>query len=533
MPKLTIRNGTILDGAGNPWFKSDIEITGERISHIGKASDSKGKTIDASGLFVAPGFIDIHSHSDLHVLANSKAESKIRQGITTEVFPNCGTGPAPVKGVASELIKEDLKVLGLKLDWSTMAQYMKRVERQGISLNIALLIPHGNLRACVMGLDNRKPTEKEMNEMKALTEQCMREGAFGMCTGLRYVPGSYAETDEVVELLKIVGKHEGFYASHVRDEGDRGTYPAAIAEAVEIGEQAGAPVEISHLKALGRRAWGKAKDALKIVEDARLRGVDVTCDMYPYTASGTGFMAWIPKWSHEGGIDKFLERLKDPELRKKILEETAAVLNDRGGPDRAVITRFSPNPQYEGKTLQEISAARSKDPVEVIMDLIVESRGETPVVNFNQLDEDVAAVMKHRAVMFGTDGYALAPYGILGKGKPHPRSYGTHPRVLGKYVREERLLTIEEAIRKMTSLPAQRLGLQDRGLIKEGMYADLVIFDPQTIRDKATYTDPHRYPEGIHYVIVNGNIVIEKGKHNGVLPGKVLRKAVKKAKSSR
>jgi len=532
MPGLVIRNGTILDGAGNPWFKSDLEIKGERISRIGRSSSLRGKVIDASGLFVAPGFIDIHSHSDFCVLANPKAESMVHQGVTTEVFPNCGTGPAPVKGAAVELIKDDLKQFGLKLNWETMAQYMKRLEKQGIALNVALLIPHGTVRACVMGFDARKPTEKEMGEMKRLVEQCMREGAFGMCTGLRYVPGSYAELEEVVELLKVVGKYGGFYASHVRDEGDRGTYPAAIAEAVEIGEKAAVPVEISHVKALGRRAWGKAKDALKILEDARKRDVDVTGEMYPYNASGTGFMAWIPKWSHEGGFDKFVQRLKDREIRNKIMEETRAVLDDRGGPDKAVLTRFAPKPEYEGKTLQEISAMRSKDPIETIMELIVEGRGEAPVVNFNMQDDDVNLVMKHPAIMFGTDGYALAPYGVLSKGKPHPRSYGTYPRVLKKYVREDKLLTIENAIRKMTSQPAQKLGLQDRGLLKEGMYADIVVFDPETVADRATFTEPHKYPDGIPYVIVNGKIVIEKGKHTSALPGKVLRKTYTKTKST-
>jgi len=524
MPRLVIRNGMIVDGAGNPWFKSDLEVTGRKISRIGKTSGSKAKVVDASGCIVAPGFIDIHSHSDLDILVNPKAESKVRQGVTTEVFPNCGSGPAPLKGAAVELIKDDLRELGLSLNWSAMAQYMRRIERQGASLNVALLIPHGTLRACVMGFENRKPTEKEMEDMKALTEQCMRQGAFGMCTGLRYVPGSYAETGEVVELLRVVGKYGGFYASHVRDEGDRGTYPAAISEAIEIGEKAGVPVEISHLKALGKRAWGKAKDALTIIDDARTKGVDVTCDMYPYNASGTGFMAWIPKWSHEGGFDKFLERLKNPELRRKIVEETGAVLDDRGGPEKAVLTRYSPNREYEGKTLKEISATKSKDPVDTILDLIVESKGETPVVNFNMLDEDVEAVMRHRAVMFGTDGYSLAPYGILGRGKPHPRSYGTYPRVLGRYVQDKRLLAIEEAIRKMSSLPAQKLGLQDRGLIKEGMCADIVVFNPEIVKDKATFTDPHQYPDGIEYVIVNGTIVVEKGKHTGALPGRVLRK---------
>jgi N-acyl-D-amino-acid deacylase len=533
MTGLIIRNGHIVDGAGNPWFKADLEIKDENISRIGKVSASKGKSIDASGLFVAPGFIDIHSHSELQLLVNPRAESKVRQGITTEVFPNCGSGPAPLKGAAVEMIKDDAKQLGLKLDWKTMGQYMKKLERQGISLNVALLIPHGTLRACIMGFDNRKPTEKEMSEMKKLVEQCMVEGAFGMCTGLRYVPGSYADTGEVVDLLTVVGRYGGFYASHVRDEGDRGTYPAAIAEAVEIGEKAGVSVQISHLKALGRRAWGKVKDALKIIEDARTRGVDVTCDMYPYTASGTGFMAWIPKWSHEGGFDKFLERIKDSQQRRRIIEETQAVLHDRGGPERAVLTRFFPNPGYEGKTLQEISTMRSKDPVEAMLDLIVEARGETPVVNFNMLDEDVDSVMRHPAVMFGTDGYSLAPYGILGKGKPHPRSYGTYPRVLAKYVRESRLLTIENAIRKMTSLPAQKLGLQDRGLIKEGMYADIVVFDPEKVTDKATFADPHQYAEGIQYVIVNGKTVVEKGKHTGSLSGRVLRKMAMRTKAAR
>jgi len=527
---MIIRNGRVIDGAGNPWTNADIEIVGDRIKRVGRINASRdARTLETEGLAVAPGFIDMHSHSDLQVLANPKAESAVRQGITTQVFPNCGTGPAPLYGKALELIQDDLKQLKLKANWSTLAEYMKQIEKRKVAINVALLIPHGTLRACVTGLDSRKPSAKEMARMKALAEQCMREGAFGMCTGLRYVPGSYAETSEVVELLKVVGMHGGFYASHVRDEGDRGTYPAALAEAVEIGEKAGVPIQISHFKALGKRAWGKINDALKIVDDARARGVDVTADQYPYTASGTGFAAWIPKWAHEGGIDRFIERLKDPEQHRKIVEETRLVLEDRGGPERAILTRYSPNPSYEGKTLADIVKERGGDPVDVILQLIVESRGEAPVVNFNQRDEDVVTVMQHPAIMVGTDGYALAPYGILGKGKPHPRSYGTYPRVLGKYVRDEKVLRLEEAVRKMTSLPAQRLGLQDRGLLKPGMFADIVVFDPGRVIDKASFTDPHQYPEGIEYVLVNGTVVIRKGRHTGALPGRVLRKTTVKA----
>ncbi len=534
MARTVIQNGWVFDGAGNPWTKADVEIIGERISHVGKTrSERKAKTVNAKGLAVTPGFIDIHCHSDLNVLANPRAESVIHQGLTTQVFPNCGTGPAPLAGSALELIKDDLKDLHLRADWSTLSGYMNRIERKKTAINVALLIPHGTLRACVMGFENRGPTRQELDEMKSLTEQCMKEGAFGMCTGLRYVPGSYADPEEVEELLKVVGKYGGFYASHVRDEGDRGTYPTAIAEAIQIGEKAGVPVQISHFKALGKRAWGKIDAALKLVDEARARGVDVMADQYPYAASGTGFMAWIPRWSHEGGINAFMNRLRDPDQRRKIVDETREVLEDRGGPENALLTRYAPNPSLEGKTLAEISKEKGDDPVNVMLELLIESEGETKVVNFNQREEDVVTVIQRPEVMICTDGYALAPYGVLRKGQPHPRSYGSFPRVLARYVREQKVLNMEEAVRKMTSLPAQRLGLQDRGLLKPGMFADIVVFDPERIADKATFVDPHKYPEGIEYVFVNGIAVIEKGKHTGKLPGKVLRKTEPERKARR
>lgn len=522
-----IINGKIIDGTGNPWFKADIGIKDGKIVSIKKRiKQDAEQIISADGLVVCPGFIDIHSHSDYTLLVNPKAESKIRQGVTTEVVGNCGSSAAPIIGEMKERALKISERYGLKIDWTYMNEYLNKLEEKRIAVNVATYVGFANIRIAILGYENRKPTKNELEEMKKLAARSIDEGAIGLSTGLRYDPQSYAETEEVIEIAKVVAEKGGIYASHIRDEGDRGKVIEAVKEAIEIGEKAKIPVEISHLKILAKPLWDKCDLMLKIIEKARERGVEVTADQYPYSASGTSLLAWIPKWAHEGGREKLLERLKNHEVREKIKKELVRVMELRGGPERALISRFDANPSLEGLTVKQVAEKWNETIEETAIKLVeiaVEKQSSLGIINFNQSEKNIVKIIKRPWVMIATDGYALAPYGTLGKGVPHPRSYGTYPRVLAKYVREEKILTLEEAIRKMTSLPARKIGVLDRGIIRPGFWADLVIFNPKEIKDEATYTNPKQYPKGIHFVIVNGEIVIEEGKHTGQLPGKVLR----------
>ncbi len=520
---MLILNGRVVDGTGNPWFRADIGIKAGRIVKIGSlASASANKIIDARNLIVSPGFIDIHSHSDFALIKDPKAESKIMQGVTTEVIGNCGLSTAPIRENTRGLLEKYLEPIRfkVKLNWFTIGEYLNQLEKQGIGLNVATLVGHGTIRIAVMGFDNRLPTKEELDDMKLLVSQSMEDGAFGMSSGLIYPPGCYSNTRELIELCKVVGKYGGIYTTHIRDEED--ALIESVKEAIEIGKLSGIPVHISHHKAAGRANWGKVKETLNLMDEAREKGIDVTCDQYPYAASCTFLSTVIPIWAHEGGTGKLIARLKDPEIRRRLAKEI-----EEGIPewDKIMIVSVSSekNKNFEGKTIAEISEAVGKNPADVTFDLLIEEEATVMAVFFEMCEEDVCTVMKHPVTMIGSDGLAVTPSGILGEVKQHPRSYGTFPRVLGKYVREERVLTLEEAIRKMTSFPAQRLGFRDRGLIREGFWADITIFDPSEIVDKATYTDPHQFPEGIKYVIVNGELVVEDGKHTGTLAGKVLR----------
>ena len=529
---MIIKNAYVLDGTGSQRFKADIGIEGLRIVKIGNLNSEKAvQNIDASGLVVSPGFIDMHSHSDLTLLINPKAESKIRQGITTEVIGNCGSSAAPLNEAIKEEIRKTMPILeeaGLELDWSTMKEYLDRLEKQGIAVNVVPLVGHENIRVCAMGFDNRAPTETELEEMKKQLAKAMEEGAFGMSTGLIYPPSCYAKTDELIELSKVVADYGGIYASHIRGEGD-GLF-SSVKEAIKIGEEAKVPVEISHHKAAGRANWGKVKETLKMIDEARAKGLNVTCDVYPYTAGSFGLASMLPHWAHEGGSEKLFERLKDPKIREKLrneMEEGTAKWPSplkAAGWDATIIARSKKHPEFEGKSVEEIARSRETDPFEFVFDLLIEESAAVSVVRFAMCEEDVRLVMKYPFSMIGTDSSAVVPYGVLGQGKPHPRGYGTFPKVLGRYVRKEKTLTLENAIRKMTSLPARKLGLKDRGLIKEGTYADIAIFNPENILDKATYTEPHQYPQGIEYVLVNGKVTIERNKHTETLAGKALRK---------
>jgi N-acyl-D-amino-acid deacylase len=532
MFNIILKNAYVIDGTGSRRFKADIGIEGSKIAKIGDLkSEEAAQTIDISGLVASPGFIDMHSHSDFTLLINPKAESKIRQGITTEVVGNCGFSAAPLNGTIKEEIRKTMPILeesGLELDWSTMKGYLDRLEKQGIAVNVVPLVGHGNIRACAMGFDNRAPTETELEEMKKRVAKAMEEGAFGMSTGLIYPPGCYAKTGELIELSKVVANYGGIYASHIRGEGDR--LFSSVKEAIKIGEEAKVSVEISHHKAGGRANWGKVKETLKMISDARAKGIDVTCDVYPYTAGSFGLASMLPPWAHEGGSEKLFERLRDPKIREKLRKEMEEGTREWPSPlkaadwDATVIARSKRHPEFEGKSVEKIARSRGINPFEFVFDLLIEESAAVSVVRFAMCEEDVRLVMQHPFSMIGTDSSAVAPYGILGQGKPHPRGYGTFPRVLGRYVRKEKTLRLEDAVRKMTSLPARKLGLKDRGLIKEGMHADITIFNPETVLDKATYAEPHQYPEGIEYVLVNGKVTVERKEHTEALAGKALRK---------
>jgi N-acyl-D-amino-acid deacylase len=531
---IIIRNAFVIDGTGSQRFKADIGIKGPKIAQIGSLKSEKAvQIIDASGLVASPGFIDMHSHSDFTLLVNPKAESKVRQGITTEVIGNCGVSAAPL----NETIKEDIRKTdkpfldesGLELDWSTMDEYLDRLEKQGIAVNIVPLVGHARIRAFAVGFEDRVPTEQELEEMKKQLAIAMEEGAFGISTGLIYPPGCYANTHELIELAKVVANYQGIYASHIRGEGDR-LYDA-VKEAIEIGKKANVSVEISHHKAGGKANWGKVKKTLTMMDEARRDGIDVTCDVYPYTAASFGLASMLPHWAHEGGSEKLLERLRNTKIREKLRREMEKGTSDWSSPlkaagwDATIIAQSKKHPKIEGKSIEEAARLREMDPFQFAFDLLIEESASVSVVRFAMCEEDMKSVMHHSFSMIGTDSSAKAPYGVLGQGKPHPRGYGTFPRVLGRYVRKEKTLTLENAVRKMTSLPAIKLGLKDRGLIKEGMYADITIFNPETVIDKATYAEPHKYPEGIEYVLVNGKVVIERSNHTEVLAGKALRKS--------
>jgi len=532
---LVIKGGKIVDGTGNPWFKADIGVKDGKIIKLGRL-EYADFIIDANDKVVCPGFIDMHNHTEKTCLIDPKVESMIQQGITTMVIGQCGGSVAPINPNAREelircrfsfLPEEAIRTAGL--DWVTYREYLARIEEKGCSCNLATLVGHGTIRLSVMGFEARKPTDRELGLMKMLVEEAMQAGAFGLSSGLYYPPGVYAETDELVELCRVVAKYRGTYFTHIRGESD--TLIDSVKEAIEIGERSGVPVQISHLKVAGAKNWGKSPEVLKIIEDARKRGVDVTFDQYPYTAGMTGLSALLPPWARVGGDEMMIKRLKDPNERRRIKNDFEKGLpgwqntvGDVGWSNiYLAFVEKEENKFLEGKNFKEISNIKNCDPASAYFDLLIDEKGKGSIVVFMMSEDDVVNIMKSPFQMFGTDGWAVSPKGILSHGKPHPRFYGTYPRVLGRYVRDMGVLRLEEAIRKMTSLPAQKLGLRDRGLLREGFWADIVIFDPEKIMDKATYQNPHQFPEGIEHVIVNGTVVVSGGEHNGALPGKVLR----------
>jgi dihydroorotase/N-acyl-D-amino-acid deacylase len=529
---LIIRNGHIIDGTGSPWYSGDIGIRNGHIAAIGFLGTAQAKrTLDAHGMVVAPGFIDMLGQSELTILVNPHLPSKIFQGITTE-FTGEGGSVAPLNDSIIKADQLDYNHLKLTPDWRTLRQYFARLEKQGMGINLGTYVGATQVRRMVLGDDKVQPTPAQLEQMKALVRDAMRDGAVGVSTSLQYAPAPYASTEELIALAAEASKFGGIYATHMRSEGSAIT--AAIDEAVRIGREAHIPVEIWHLKAAGKPQWGQMPQIVAQIEKARAAGVDVSANTYAYPAWFNNFSAFIPPWAHDGGDAKLVERLKDASIRARIRKEMETPSTDWdnewqevAGPE-AILVSVVQNPQLlplQGKTIAEIAKLWNKDPFDTIFDLLIQDNAYTYVAVFGMAEPDVALALQQPWVSVDNDSQGTAPDGLLGQEHPHPRAYGTFPRILRKYVREEKKLRLEDAVRKFTALPAQRMRLGDRGVLKAGMWADVVIFDPQTVTDRATFENPNQLSEGMQYVLVNGVPVIDGGKATNALPGKVLRGA--------
>ena len=527
-----IRKGRVVDGSGSPWYYADVGIRGDSIVAMGRLGEATAhRVIDAPGLTVVPGFIDMHAHSDYTLLVDGRAESKILQGVTTEILGESSSAAPRSGSAAQKLRKRPPRAGPVKTDWTTFDEYFQRLLASGISVNIASYVGSGQVRMVVMGAENRKPSESELSRMDELVEQAMRDGALGVSSALSYVPNTFMSTAEIVRLCRIAARHGGIYATHLRRQDVE--MRAGVAEALEVGEKAGIPVHIFHYKVKHPQMWGKLSEFSALIEQARTRGLAVTADLYPYIAGVTGLSASLPPRFLEGGTDKMLERIKSPEVRAQIRHDIENGLPDwenevaeAGGWDRMVISAVQQpeNKKYEGKSLEELSRATGKDPVDAMCDLLLSENGRVTIIQFAAADADLERAIRLPWTTIGSDGTAMHPERFPWLGKPHPRHYGTYPRVLGRYVREKKLLSFPEAIRKMTSLPAQTLGFLDRGLLRPGMKADIVLLDPDRVLDHATFENPQQFPVGIEYVLVNGTVVAEGGRHTGARPGRILRR---------
>ena len=525
---LIIRGGKIVDGSGNPWFHGDVGIKGDRVNAIGRVTDEAARVIDATGLVVAPGFIDMHSHSDWVLLEDGNAQSKIHQGVTTEVIGESSSA-GPFKG---KLAPRKVSVKGESMEVRRLRDYFAAIERAGISVNVASYVGEGQVWECVMGNSFERPSPGEFDEMKALVAEAMSDGASGLSTALMMPPSSLATTEDLIELCKVVHEHGGIYSTHMRDEG-LGVFDS-VKEAIQIGERASVPVDIIHLKIADEKYWGRMKEIVTLIEGARARGVNVQANVYPYTRGNNDLVSIIPPWAHEGGRAKLIERLKDPQQRPRLKHD---IINGVpgwynhyiavGGDWKRML--ISANNPYKGLTMDRVIAMKSEgktptpDPLDVLFDLLIEQNGSVSTVYAHHTEADMNLALSQPWCSIGSDGSALATEGPLRRGNPHPRSFGTFPRVLGVYAHERGLLRLEDAVRKMTSLNAAKIGIRDRGALRANAFADVVIFDEKRIADRATYDEPFQYADGIEYVIVNGQVVLDKGAHTGTRPGRALR----------
>jgi N-acyl-D-amino-acid deacylase len=526
-----IRGGRIIDGTGNPWYAGDVAIRADRIVAIGKLPNATAtRVIDARGMVISPGFIDMLGQSETALLIDNRSVSKLAQGITSEITGEGGS-IAPQNALTIAAAQPSLDPYHLKIDWTTLDGYWQRLAKNGTPINIGTYVGAAQVREAVLGDVNRAPTAEELEKMKALVEQAMQQGALGISTALIYPPGHYAKTEELIELAKLAARYGGIYATHMRSEGQNEV--AAVREALRIGQEAGLPVEIFHLKVSGKSRAGKMIDIVRMIQQARDRGQDVTADMYPYLAGATALASSLPPWVADGGLNKLLERLHDPAVRQRIKTEMSATgertwenlyLDSGGAPGVMVASVVNPDlKQYTGKTVADIAAARKKDPLDALMDFVLADKGLSGALYFIASEEDLQTGLRQPWTSIGLDANELSLDGPLFEPHTHPRSFGSMPRFLGHYVRELQLMPLEQAIRKITSLPAQREHLVGRGLIKEGFFADITIFDPDNIIDKATYTQPAQLAEGVKYVIVNGQVAFENGKATGVMAGKALK----------
>ena len=527
---LLIKNGHLVDGSGKPRYKADVAIKGDRIVRIGDLqSTTATRVIDAKGLIVSPGFIDMLGQSETYLLIDPRAMSKVMMGVTTEVTGE-GESIAPMN---ERLIKEQEEFnrrFNLTIDWRTLDQYFARLEKQGIGVNLATFVGATQVRAYVIGFENRPPTTHELEEMKRLVAEAMLQGALGLSTSLQYVPARFAKTDEIVELAKVARQYGGIYVTHQRSEAN--ALDSSLSEVVEIARRANVPTEIWHLKTAYKKNWGRMPEVLEKIAAARAQGLDITADIYPYIAGSTSLGACLPPWALEGGTERMLARLRDPSIRERLKKEISSDAVDweniylgSGGAEGvligAVVNRDLES--LQGKRISQIAAEQKKDPLETVFELILADKGQTGAIYFMMSEEDMRAAMRAPFVSFCTDSGARANDGPLAGAKSHPRGWGTYPRILGRYVRQEKLLTLEQAIQKMTAMPARRVGLRDRGLLREGMFADVTVFDPERIIDRATFEVPNQHPEGVKYVIVNGHLSVDDGKWTSALAGRPLR----------
>jgi len=524
-----IKGGTVYNGTGAEGRVADVAILGDHIAGVGNFEDAHAKNvIDAHGLAVAPGFINMLSWSNESLIQDGHSQSEIRQGVTTEIMGE-GESMGPLNERMTKRMFEQEKDVKYEIKWNTLSGYLRYLESRGVSCNVASFLGATTVREYVIGLEDKQPTPAQMEQMRDLVRREMESGALGIGTSLIYPPAFYAKTEELIELCKVAAKYHGKYISHMRSEGNR--LLPALEELIRISREAGIPAEVYHIKAAGRKNWAKEDNLLGRIEAAQKEGLKITADMYTYPASGTGLDACLPPWTEDGGFPALLQRLRDPVIREKIAAQVRIDSDDwentylsAGSPENILLVGFKSEKlkPLTGKTLAEVAKTRGRDPVETIMDLIGEDESRIDAIYFEMSEENVRKEMTKPWISFGSDEASQAPEGVFLKSNPHPRAYGNFARVLGKYVREEKLISLGEAVRRLSGLPATNLGLDHRGFIKEGMFADLVVFDPATIADRATFAQPHQYAVGVKHVFVNGQQVLEDGEHTGATPGRAL-----------